>query len=48
MIRALKQMIGLQDGSDTVRECRDCGTGVTADAEACPECGGADLVEYDL
>ena len=26
-------------------ECRDCGERFFADREACPECGGSDVVE---
>lgn len=25
---------------DTHYECRDCGANLSADADACPECGG--------
>lgn len=34
--------------TDQFHECRRCGTTVTADADTCPECGAADIVQYDL
>jgi rubrerythrin len=36
-------------GAETVLyECRNCGTTVEEDTEACPECGAADVATYQL
>jgi len=29
-------------------ECRECGTTVQADTEACPACGSEGIAEYEL
>lgn len=34
--------------STVVRECRRCGTGVSATATSCPQCGVDDIIEYTL
>lgn len=48
MIRAIKQLIGTDERTDVVLECRDCGTSLGTESEHCPECGSDAVVRYEL
>lgn len=46
---ALRALLRHVFSSDTVLyECRNCGTTLEEDTEACPECGASDVAAYQL
>ena len=44
----LRLLLGMHEQATTVYECRQCGTTVETEADACPYCGLTDIVEYEL
>jgi ribosomal protein L37E len=48
MIDELRGYVARSGGSETVVECRRCGTSLDANAETCEECGSDEIVAYEL
>ena len=48
MLEQLKRVVRRGTRSESVRECRRCGTTVERAAAGCPACESTDIVQYDI
>lgn len=48
MFTILKQLLPASSDSDTVYECRHCGTSVASRIAVCPECNRNEIVGFKL
>lgn len=47
-IRSALSRLLSADGPEVVVECRQCGTTVGPETDACPECGQTDFCRYEF
>jgi len=45
---AIRRIIGRGARTTVVRECRDCGTTLDEDSDACPHCDEGDVVRHEI
>lgn len=48
MLDTVRAALGRLARPDTFDECRNCGTAVPPDEDACPACGSTDVATYEL
>lgn len=48
MIELLRSFVSGATTAEVVRECRNCGTVVEAEASRCSNCESTDIVRYEI